>query len=135
MNDKDHFFNHVVSIYSQKQAIADGFLIDVSSDAFKSGFKIPVAVTIAVWEQYICWSEEDSDRQTGQDQSGRLADVLWMLFLACRINRDESEILFNLSVIPRDGMAQTPEKVTLKAIIGGGDAGEPVITIMLPNED
>jgi hypothetical protein len=28
-----------------------------------------------------------------------------------------------------------PKEITLKALVHGGDAGEPVITVMLPEED
>ena len=43
-----------------------------------------------------------------------------------------SELLFKLYVADKPGF---PELVTLKAICGPGDRGEPVITIMLPDED
>jgi hypothetical protein len=37
--------------------------------------------------------------------------------------------------VPKDGHSQKAEEVTLKLMVGPGDVGEPVITIMLPNED
>ena len=40
---------------------------------------------------------------------------------------------FQLELTPRGKTA--PELVLLKAISGGGDAGEPVLTILLPHED
>lgn len=128
-------FGDVVFAYTREQAITDGVLVDVSSVASNSGFQIPVAVTSTVWELYIEWTDEDSDKQTIQDESGRLADVLWMLYLACKKNKGESSIKYELYIIPRDGFSKKPVLVTLKSIISGGDAGEPVITIMLPNED
>lgn len=128
-------FGDVVFAYTREQAITDGVLVDVSSVASNSGFQIPVAVTSTVWERYIEWTDEDSDKQTIQDESGRLADVLWMLYLACKENKDESSIKYELYIIPRDDFSKNPVLVTLKSVISGGDAGEPVITIMLPNED
>ncbi|MFC1602203.1 DUF6573 family protein [Pseudomonadota bacterium] len=37
--------------------------------------------------------------------------------------------------MPRDGKAMKAKLVTLKLVIGPGDQGEPVNTIMLPDED
>lgn len=121
--------------YTRKEAIDDGVLIDVTQSAIEAGFKIPVAATRAVWDQYIEWTNEDDKKQTAQHQSGRLWDVLWMLFIACKRSRDASEIRYYLYVVPRDGRTKRAKKITLKSVIGGGDEGEPVITIMLPNED
>ena len=127
-------FGDMIFSYSRAQAIEDGVLVDVSNVAKKSGFKISVAVTSAVWDKYIEWTDEDSSKQTSQDQIGRLHDVLTMLHFACRRSVD-SCVLFRLSVIPRDGRSKSIKTINLKSTIGGGDEGEPVITVMLPNED
>jgi hypothetical protein len=58
-----------------------------------------------------------------------------MLYIACKLNKNESCIYYKLNVIPRDGNSKSPRIITLKAILSGGDNGEPVITIILPNED
>jgi NTP pyrophosphatase (non-canonical NTP hydrolase) len=97
------------------------------------GFKVPVAVTSNVWEECIEWSESDN-KQTYQNLTGRLNDVLWMLYLACR-KSEGSICLFAPHVIPRDGQSKKTKLIKLKSVIGGGDEGEPVITIMLPTED
>lgn len=127
-------FGEAIFSYSRAQAIEDGELVDVSNVAKKSGFKISVAVTRTVWDQYIEWTDEDSLKQTSQDQIGRLCDVLTMLHLAYR-RSEASCLLFRLSVIPRDGRSKSIKTINLKSIIGGGDEGEPVITVMLPSED
>jgi len=44
-------------------------------------------------------------------------------------------LLFQLYRVPRDGLSTEAVLVTLKLIVGPGDAGEPVITVLLPNED
>jgi len=49
--------------------------------------------------------------------------------------RNKSAMLFYLYVVPRDGRSRSPVKVQLKIIMGAGDIGEPVMTIMLPFED
>ena len=135
MNITTDFFGEIIYKYTRSQAIEDGELIDVSDMAKQSGFKIPVAVTRAVWNQYIEWTDEDDDKQTIQDQPGRLWDVLWMLYVACKRNKNESYTIYGLHVIPRDGSSKSPTLVKLKSVISGGDEGEPVITIMLTAED
>lgn len=136
MIDKhDDLFGKPIYVYTRAQAIDDGELIDVSNTAKQTGFKLPVAMTRAVWDQYIDWTQADDDKQTVQHASGRLWDVIWMLYLACRRSAGESSLKFRLYVIPRDGHSRKPRQIELKAVIGGGDNGEAVITVMLPNED
>jgi hypothetical protein len=43
--------------------------------------------------------------------------------------------LFRLYRVPRDGHSTNAVLVTLKLIVGPGDSGEPVISILLPDED
>ena len=55
---------------------------------------------------------------------------------AIRTSRISSDwLLFQLYRVPRNGKALKAELVTLKLIVGPGDQGEPVITIMQPDED
>lgn len=44
-------------------------------------------------------------------------------------------LLFKLYRVPRDGKVMKAELVTLKLTVGPGDQGEPIITILLPDED
>ena len=130
------FFGEVISVYTRAQALADGVLIDAGPMAREAGFRWPVAVTAAAWEDCVAWSESDCDRQTHQDPSGRLWDVLFMAAYAARANAATgSELRFELYRVPRDGRSTEAELTTLKLIVGPGDDGEPVMTILLPNED
>ncbi len=70
-------FGDFIYKYTRAQAIADGVLVDVTETANESGFRWPVALTRAVWEDCVAWSEEDSKRQVHQTESGRLWDVLF----------------------------------------------------------
>ena len=126
-------FGEVISSYSRAQAIADGILVDVSETAREAGFVFPVAMTRAAWSDCVEWSEADSLRQIYQDESGRLWDVLWMASRAARHGGEE--IRFQLYRVARGGRGTRPRLVTLKALCGPGDDGEPVITLMLPDED
>lgn len=134
MFSKD-IFGETIYAYTRAQAIADGELADVTEAAQEARFRIPVALTRDTWLACVEWTDDDTIRQTYQDESGRLWDVIWMLYMACLSNRKESCILYWLYVVPRDGKSSRPVKIQLKAVIGGGDNGEAVITIMLPDED
>jgi len=135
-DESSNLFGNVIYAYTRAQALADGVLVDVSQTAREAGFRWPVALTHAAWEDCVAWSEEDSRRQVHQDESGRLWDVLWMAINAIRCSSGEmSQTLFRLYRVPRDGKCQEALLVTLKLVAGPGDAGEPVITIMLPQED
>lgn len=127
----------IIHAYTREDAFADGTLVNLSTSAEwkEAGFKFPVACTRAVWEKFIEWTDADSRRQTTQDQTGRLWDVLYMLGLAIRLGRGGDSILFQLYVVPRGGRGQRPRRTVLKALCGPGDYAEPVITIMLPTED
>ena len=119
------FFGEVISTYTRAQGIEDGVLIDAGSMASEAGFNWPVALTSAVWEH-----------QVHQDQSGRLWDVLYMASHAIRTAKESGDrLLFQLYRVARDGHSTEAVLVTLKLIVGPGDAGEPVITILQPHED
>jgi hypothetical protein len=132
--DKGSPFGPVIYGYSRAQAISDGVLVDVSALAKEAGFTAPVALTSAAWSDCVDWSDRDSSRQTHQDESGRLWDVLWMAHLAAR-RAQGGTIAISLYRVPRGGKGRVPRKVTLHVHIGPGDAAEPVITVMMPGED
>jgi hypothetical protein len=135
-NSMEDVLGPVISSYSRAQAIEDGVLIDVTSMAREAGFKWPAALTLAAWCDCVAWTERDSRCQVHQGESGRLWDVLFMAFYAIRTTTDAGDRRhFSLCRVPKNGHAVEAEEVTLKLMVGPGDVGEPVITIMLPNED
>ena len=129
--ERDFFeeFDMIFS-YTRAQAIEDGVLVDVSEMAREAGIKFPVAVTEAVWHIYIL-PDEILKRDHFQSMEGRLWDTLWMFRCYARNMKDR---LLYFPVIFEMGQDE-PWTVKLKAVCGPGDAGEPVITIMLRNED
>jgi hypothetical protein len=132
----ESFFGKVISTYTRAQAIEDGVLIDPGSMAKEAGFKWPVALTADAWADCVAWTEDDSQQQVHQDQSGRLWDVVYMASHAIRTSKDSGDrLLFQLYRVPRDGHSTEAVLVTLKLIVGPGDSGEPVVSILLPNED
>lgn len=144
MNDLRDIFGDVIFSYTRAQAITDGVLVDVTETAKEAGFRWPVAITRTAWEDCVTWSDEDCERQVHQDESGRLWDILTMAIHAIRlaasnarkgVPQDLSLMFFELYRVPRDGESTRPQLTRLKIVAGPGDNGEPVITIMLPNED
>ena len=133
MNEKNVFEDMpVIFSYTRAQAIDDGVLVDLTEWAMETGFKVLVACTATVWQRYIVPPE--ATQGLGQSERGRAHDLLWMLFNAIRgaASRNPERLLFEVI------FQQTPRKqktVTLKAVCGPGDRGEPVLTVMLPDED
>lgn len=129
-------FGDVVYSYTRAQAIADGVLVDITETAREAGFQRPVAMTDAAWNDCVAWSDTDTAAQTYQDESGRLWDVLTMAMFAIRRQRTPVQMLnFELLRVPRDGHSAQATTATLKLMIGPGDDGMPVLTILLPSED
>ena len=129
----------VIHAYTRAEALADGVLVDVTSAAREAGFKVPTAVTAAVFDECIEWTESDAEQsRTHQDQKGRLWDVVYLAAFKARtlVKRGvrQNQVIFQLDVVPRPGRTH-PRRRTLKLVIGPGDNHEPVATIMLPNED
>lgn len=125
----------VIYAYTRAQAIEDGELIDVSETAREAGFRYPVSMTRAAWGDFVAWSEGDTRRKgCPQDEAGRLWDVLWIAKLVAK-RASGNEFQFNVYRVPREGRGRTPKLARLKAMCGPGDDGEPVVTIMMPNED
>lgn len=137
-------FGSVISSYSRAEAIADGVLVDVTEVAKEAGFTWPVAMTSAVWEDCVAWTDADSRRQTHQDQSGRLWDVVWMARVAAAKQPGHSALTahpdspvrtFQMLRVPRDGKSNRARPVMLKMGVGPDDYGNPCLTLMQPMED
>jgi len=116
--------------YTRQQAIEDGVLMDLTEWACETGLSFPLAVTAAVWHQYIV--PPAGTEEFGQSERGRAHDLLWMLYNAIRRSGGGDRVDFQVIFLQAPGKHET---VTLKAVCGPGDEGEPVITVMLPDED
>jgi hypothetical protein len=119
----------VIHRYTRAQAVEDGVLIDVSAVAREAGIRYPVALTAAVWARCVAVPPGVEC----QDEAGRLWDVVWMLRLGVQ-RAAGSLVLYSLHV-RNSNRSGTPPLVRLKAVCGPGDQGEPVITVMMPEED
>lgn len=120
---------HVIFAYTRRQAIEDGVLFDASKLAQEAGFKWPVAVTAAVYGNCV----RVPAGVDGQDETGRLWDIVTMLRHAIRAATTQGpELRFQLLVRNDERAAQL---VTLKAVIGPDDDGNPCLTVMELCED
>ena len=116
-------FGETVYSYSRAQAIEDGVLVDLSQvDSIQQHWKHPFACTSTVWALI-----EEALKQPGQDLAGICHDISWMAMIAIRRTPANSQTLFKVII--------TGTKHTLKLHIGPGDTADPVLTLMLPNED
>lgn len=120
----------IIHSYTRAQAIEDGVLVDVTDEAINYGFKINTAMTSAAYAKTVTWNHG-----AGQDEEGRLHDVLMLAFISACARRDSNELLFTVGVVPNEADAHSPEDVELRLHAGPGDKGEAVLTIMLPHED
>ena len=123
----------LISTYSRAEALEDGALMDVTPTAYESGFRYPVAVTQALQAML---EPSAAEQALGQSYKGRLWDTLWMAWLSARRTKGDR---FSFQVILAVTSADAPDglslpEVTLVAVCGPGDHGEPVITIGLPED-
>ena len=131
MNADNPFENMpVIHRYTRAQAIDDGVLVDLSGWARETGFVIPVACTVAVWNQFV--EPPPGTQQLGQSERGRAHDLLFMLHTAIRAGQGGDRLLFSVRFLQSNHRSTI---VQLKAICGPGDDGEPTLTIMLLQED
>jgi len=124
-------FGEVIHSYTRAQALDDGVLVDVSEVAREAGIRFPVAVTRAVWGEYV----EVPPGVECQDEQGRLWDILWLLYCAIRREGGGDRIFFEVTVRNHNGKLTRKDRVKLEAVCGPGDDGEAVITVLLPDED
>ena len=130
-NQNESPFGEVIYAYTRAQAIADGVQVDVSSVASEAGIKFPVFLTRSVFDAFVTVPPNVS----GQDEAGRLWDIVWMLrFAIGKAAQGRNRLPFALYV-RNDNRA--PRLIKLIATCGPLDMNDPqpAITVMLPDED
>jgi hypothetical protein len=122
----------IVYAYTRSQAVADGFQIDVSKTATEAGIRFPVFITRGVYEQCVAVPPN----VTGQDEAGRLWDVIWLLRYAILRSRPGTSRL-TVALYVRNSDSHRPRLTKLIATAGAVDIDDPApaITVMLPDED
>ena len=130
-NNDESSFGRIIYAYTRAQAIADGFQVDISTAAQEAGIRFPVFITRTAFDAYVTVPPA----VTGQDEAGRLWDIVWMLRFAIRkATPGQTRLPFALYV-RNDNRA--PRLVKLIASCGplDSDDAQPAITIMMPDED
>lgn len=115
----------IIDQHSRAQMIADGELIDVSNAAKALKYRIPVAVTQAVWIGSI--EPFDGQEAFSVQRRGALWKILTKLARDIMFSSDEDEELF--FTVPLTFHEGKVLSASLKATLGRGDKGEPILTI------
>jgi hypothetical protein len=129
--DRENFFGGVIYSYSRAQAVADGVQVDVTKTAQEAGIKFPMFLTRAVWEAYVAVPPD----VTGQDEAGRLWDVVWMTrfgIIRARPGCDRIPVAF---YVRNDNRAARLVKLIATCSALDIDDPQPAITVMMPDED
>jgi len=130
MNDnQDDDDKNIIYRYTRLQALQDGVLIDLNQYIAQkdSGYRYPVACTSAVFEII---DRAVKNKKYHNDYSGVVWDIFWMSRIA-PLKKWESGRLFQVII----NGAGKRTIYNFKIEVSGGDDGEPVLTIMLPDED
>jgi len=124
-------FGEVIFAYTRAQAIADGYQIEVTTTAQEAGIKFPMFLTRAVFDKYVAVREG----VIGQDEAGRLWDIVWMTRFAILRARPGLDRIPVALYVRNDNVR--PKLVKLIATCGplDKDDPQPAITVMLPDED
>ena len=128
---KDLFGSNIIYAYTRADALADGEQIDATQTAREAGIAYPVFLTRAVFDSYVTVPPG----VIGQDESGRLWDILWMLRNEIKSQVQTPNALTYSLFVRNDN--RTPRLVNLLAVCGPVDIDNdsPAITIMMPDED
>ena len=124
-------YGEPIHTYTRAQAIDDGMLVDLMQDAMTSvcrqHYKFPIACTSAVFD---IMQKAVENKKYSNDYAGILHDMLYMSRVYKR-QVNASTVIFRVIIAG----AGRQRNFDFKLVVGPGDVGEPVITIMLPNED
>ena len=130
-NQNQSPFGEVIYSYTRAQAVADGVQVEVTKTAQEAGIKFPVFLTRTVFDAFVTVPEG----VTGQDEAGRLWDIIWMTRFAIIRARPGVDRLPVALYVRNDN---TRAKL-IKLIATCGpleiDDPAPAITLMMPDED
>jgi len=131
METMTEIYGEPIHTYSREQAIEDGVLVDLGQDAMlevcRQHYKYPTACTAAVFG---IMERAVNNKRHCNDFAGVLHDMLWMSKVYAR-KVDEQTRIFRVKITG----AGRRSVYDFKMVCGPGDNAEPVLTIMMPNED
>jgi hypothetical protein len=129
--DRQNFFGGVIYAYTRAQAIADGVQVDVSKTAQEAGIKFPMFLTRAVYDAYVTVPPD----VTGQDEAGRLWDVVWMTRFAILRSHGHTDRCPVALYVRNDNTRAKLVKLIATCGPLDMDDPQPAITVMMPDED
>jgi hypothetical protein len=125
------FEEEPVYSYSRRQALDDGVLVDLTDFSNDHGLVFPVACTAGVYHTYLV--PDKTLESQGQTLEARIHDLLSILAAAIKKQPLKSDRLtFQTSFLMPRGRQAT---ITFTCMCGPDDAGDPVLTVLLPGED
>jgi len=127
----------IISVCAREQLLDDGALVDVSELGREAGYTVPVALTRAVFDLV---TPTEGETAYGQDQTGRLWDVLWMARAmgAAQKAAHEGEGRFQCWFVLRNRDEYPGRRkllIELKVTLDATGEGDPALTVSLPEED
>lgn len=131
MNANESPFGEVIFSYTRAQAVADGYQVEVTKTAQEAGIKFPVFLTRTVFEAYV----SVPPNVTGQDEPGRLWDVVWMLRFAIARAHTGTDRLPLALYVRNDNRGAKLVKLIASCGPLDIDDPQPAITVMMPDED
>jgi hypothetical protein len=124
-------FGPVIYSYTRAQAVADGVQVEVTKTAQEAGIKFPMFLTRAVFDAYVAVPPG----LTGQDEAGRLWDVVWMTRFAILRSHGHTDRLPVALYVRTDNRRAKLVKLIAQCGPLDIDNPSPAITVMLPDED
>lgn len=132
---EEEIFGEPIFTYTRQQAIDDGVFIDVTETAREAGFRCSVAVTTALWHEWI----NPDPMPEGQDMQGRLWDVLMIAFFKVKAyvkgltERPKYEELLTGAKVRFYTGHGTYRNIDIWIAVGADETG-PYVTILLPSD-
>lgn len=139
MSTMTELFGDPISVYTTAQGVADGVMVLApEADTREAGYNIPVVFTKAAHRDLVEWDDDP-----GQDEAGRLWDVLHMARAAAKAaaRNPQERYTFRMVRVPfltksgKRSRAELPVLVRVDVVVQGYDqSGRPCVTILLPAE-
>ena len=129
--DRENFFGGVIYAYTRSQAVADGVQVDVTKTAQEAGIKFPMFLTRAVFDNYVAVPPD----VTGQDEAGRLWDLVWMARFAILRSHGHTDRLPVALYVRNDNHRAKLVKLIATCSALDIDDPQPALTLMMPDED
>ena len=129
--DRENFFGGVIYAYSRSQAVADGVQVDVTKTAQEAGIKFPMFLTRAVFDAYVAVPPD----VTGQDEAGRLWDLVWMARFAILRSHGHTDRLPVALYVRNDNHRAKLVKLIATCSALDIDDPQPALTLMMTDED